>query len=128
MLSTSAPDTQVVLRYGKANGWLDGKPAVISRKVGKGSITYVGALVDDGVMKGLIDTALADARVSREFAVPENVELMTREGQGKRIVILVNHSRERREVALPAAMTDLLAGGKVSKVTLSSEGVAVLRR
>lgn len=128
MLSTSAPDTQVLLRYGKANGWLDGKPAAISRKVGKGSITYVGALVDDAVMKGLIDTALADAKVSRDFAVPEDVELMTREGQGRRIVILVNHSREPREVALPAAMTDLLAGGKVSKVTLGSEGVAVLQR
>ncbi|MBB4839929.1 beta-galactosidase [Sphingomonas kyeonggiensis] len=128
MLSTSAPDTQILLRYGKANGWLDGKPAVISRKVGKGSITYVGALVDDGVMKGLIDTALADAKVSRDFAVPEDVELMTREGQGKRIVILVNHSREIREVALPTAMTDLLAGGKVSKVTLDREGVAVLQR
>lgn len=128
MLSTSAPDTQVVLRYGKANGWLDGKPAVISRKVGKGNITYVGALVDDGVMKGLIDTALADAKVARDFAVPKDVELMTREGQDKRIVILVNHSREPREVVLPAAMTDLLAGGKVSKVTLGGEGVAVLQR
>lgn len=128
MLSTSAPDTQVLLRYGKANGWLDGKPAAISRKVGKGSITYVGALIDDGVMKGLIDTALADAKVSRDFAVPEDVELMTREGQGKRIVILVNHSRETREVVLPTAMTDLLAGGKVSKVTLGGEGVAVLQR
>nr|WP_221262805.1 beta-galactosidase [Sphingomonas kyeonggiensis] len=128
MLSTSVPDTQVLLRYGKANGWLDGKPAVISRKVGKGSITYVGALVDDGVMKGLIDAALADARVSRDFAVPEDVELMTREGQDKRIVILVNHGRETREVVLPTAMTDLLAGGKISKVVLGREGVAVLQR
>jgi beta-galactosidase len=127
-LSTSAPDTQVLLRYGKANGWLDGKPAVISRKVGKGRITYVGALVDDAVMKGLIDTALGDAGVTRDFAVPADVELMTREGNGKRIVILVNHGRETREVALPAAMTDILGSGKVSKVSLAPEGVAVLQR
>ena len=127
-LSTSAPDTQVLLRYGKANGWLDGKPAVISRKVGKGRITYVGALVDDAVMKGLIDNALTDAAVARDFAVPTDVELMTREGDGKRIVILVNHGRETREVTLPAAMSDVLGGGKVSKVTLAVEGVAVLQR
>lgn len=127
-LSTSAPDTEVLLRYGQANGWLDGKPAVISRKVGKGRITYVGALVDDAVMKGLIDGALNDAGVARDFAVPEDVELMTREGEGREIVILVNHGRETREVSLPAAMTDVLAGGRVAKVTLATEGVAVLRR
>jgi beta-galactosidase len=128
LLSTSAPDTQVLLRYGKANGWLDGKPAVISRKVGKGRITYVGALVDDAVMKGLMDTALGDAGVVRDFGVPADVELMTREGNGKRIVILVNHGRETREVALPAAMTDILGSGKMSKVSLAPEGVAVLQR
>ncbi|MGF7168528.1 beta-galactosidase [Sphingobium xanthum] len=128
LLSTSAPDTQVLLRYGKANGWLDGKPAVISRKVGKGRITYVGALVDDAVMKGLMDTALGDAGVVRDFGVPADVELMTREGNGKRIVILVNHGREAREVALPSAMTDILGSGKVRKVSLAPEGVAVLQR
>jgi len=127
-LSTSAPDTEVLLRYGQANGWLDGKPAVISRKVGKGRITYVGALVDDAVMKGLIDGALIDAGVARDFEVPEDVELMTREGEDREIVILVNHGRETREVSLPAAMTDVLAGGRVAKVTLAAEGVAVLQR
>jgi beta-galactosidase len=127
-LATSAPDTEVLLRYGRANGWLDGKPAVISRKVGKGRITYVGALVDDAVMKGLIDGALSDAGVARDFAVPADVELMTREGEGREIVILVNHGRESREVSLPAAMTDVLGGGKVTKATLAAEGVAVLTR
>lgn len=128
MLSTTAPDTQVVLRYGKANGWLDGKPAAISRHVGKGTITYVGALVDDGVMKRLIDAALRDADVARDFAVPADVELMTRQGKGREIVILVNHGRESRDVTLPAPMTDLLAGGKVREVRLAGEGVAVLQR
>lgn len=128
LLSTSAPDTQVVLRYGKANGWLDGKPAVISRRAGKGRITYVGALVDDAVMKALIDGELAEAGVARDFAVPADVELMTREGKGREIVILVNHGREARQVMLPAEMSDVLAGGKVSKVTLDAEGVAVLER
>ena len=126
-LSTKAPDTQVLLRYGKANGWLDGHPAAITRKVGKGAITYVGALVDDAVMKGLIDRALAGAGVTRDFAVPEDVELMIREGGGRRIVILINHGRERRTVALPRAMGDVLAGGKIGSVALEPEGVAVLQ-
>jgi beta-galactosidase GanA len=42
-LSTSAPDTEVLIQYGKSNGWLDGQPAVITSNVGKGRITYIGA-------------------------------------------------------------------------------------
>lgn len=127
-LAATAPDTEVLLRYGKANGWLDGKPAVISRKVGKGRITYVGALVDDTVMKTLIDGALKGAGVERDFAVPADVELMTREGQGRRIVILINHGKTARTVTLPEPMTDILAGGSESSILLGAEGVAVLQR
>jgi len=127
-LSISAPDTQVLLRYGKANGWLDGKPAVVSRTVGKGRITYLGALVDDAVMKTLIDDALKDAGVARDFAVPADVELMTREGKGRRIVILINHGRTAQTVALPEPMRDLLGGGTTSSVALPVEGVVVLQR
>jgi beta-galactosidase len=128
MLKPTAPDTQVLLTYGKANGWLDGKPAVLRRRVGKGSITYVGALVDDRVMNGLIADAMAEANVRRDFPLPADVELMTREGRGRSIVILINHGRESRTVALPEAMTDVLAGGQTRSITLATQGVAVLSR
>ena len=127
-LSTASPDTRVLLRYGKANGWLDGHPAAISRAIGNGRITYVGALIDHGLMKTLIDDALEGAGVARDFAVPEDVELMTREGEGRSIVILINHGRETRTVPLPQPMTDILKGGSTRSVTLAAEGVAVLQR
>ena len=53
LLSTSSPDTKVLETYGKSNGWLDGKPAIITRKVGRGSITYVGAWMDEAGMAKL---------------------------------------------------------------------------
>jgi beta-galactosidase len=40
-LSVSAPDTKVLMRYGKSNGWLDDQHAAVTRKVGKGRITYI---------------------------------------------------------------------------------------
>ena len=42
-IGVKSPETQVLMRYGKSNGWLDGQPAAVTRKVGKGSITYIGA-------------------------------------------------------------------------------------
>ncbi|WP_311270654.1 beta-galactosidase [Sphingobium sp. WCS2017Hpa-17] len=127
-LTAKSPDTQVLLRYGKANGWLDGHAAALTRKVGKGRITYVGALLDKGLMKTLIDGALNGANVARDFAVPADVELMTREGDGRSIVILINHGKETRSVTLPESMTDILEGGRKQAVTLAAEGVAVLQR
>jgi beta-galactosidase len=127
-LSVKAPDAKVLLRYGKANGWLDRHPAAITRAVGKGRITYVGALVDDAVMKRLIDDALAEAGIARAIALPPDVELMTREGQGRSVFILINHGRENRVVTLPKAMADVLEGGRKTRITLEPEGVSVLQR
>lgn len=127
-LTKQASDAKVVLRYGKANGWLDGHPAAIMRDVGKGRISYYGALFDEAVTRRLIDTALVDAKVARDFATPAGVELMTREGPGRRIVILVNHGRTQQHVTLPATMTDILTGGTTAALDLPPEGVAVLQR
>ena len=36
----------MLLRYSRANGWLDGQPAMITRRVGQASITCLGAVID----------------------------------------------------------------------------------
>jgi len=126
-LSIKADGAKATLRYGKANGWLDGHPAAVTRHVGRGTISYFGALFDKAVTAKLIDQALTDARVARDFATPADVELMTRDGRGRHIVILINHGRTARHVPLPAAMTDVLNGGTTQAVDLAAEGVAVLQ-
>jgi beta-galactosidase len=128
MLSAKAPDAKVTLRYGKANGWLDGKPAAITRAYGKGSITYLGALLDPALMTAFVDGQLADAGVQPGLTVPDGVEAMTRIGAGKRITILVNHGASEQHVALPTPMTDVLAGGTKTDIPLAPEGVAVLEQ
>ena len=66
--------TEVILRYGPCNGWLDGKPAVVSRRHGSGRITYVGAWLDDATMKVLAKAWIVASGVA-SVAVPEGVEL-----------------------------------------------------
>src|SRR5579875_3174809 len=60
-LEVTSPETRVLMRYGKSNGWLDDQPAAVTRQVGKGSITYIGAALDAGAMdraaKWMIDAA-----------------------------------------------------------------------
>jgi beta-galactosidase len=129
LLSTSAPDTKVVLRYGKANGWLDGKPAVITRRVGDGSITYVGTVFDAAAMQVLADWLLTQAHVTAAaLVVPEGVEASVRYGKDKAVHIIVNFSEKEQTVHLPTAMIDELNQGRsIREVILPVSGVAVLR-
>ncbi len=130
ILSTKSPETQVIAKYGASNGWLDGKPAVITRKVGNGSITYLGIWPDAPLMKKLTDAAVKDAGVQPLVAnVPEGVEVCERSGEGKTVLILINHTTETQHVTLPAAMTNLIgSGGSSTTVELPKFEVAVLRK
>ncbi len=127
LLGVKAPDTKVLMRYGKSNGWLDGQAAAVTRKVGKGSITYIGAWLDDGERKKAAGWMLSESGVSAVMPdVPEDVEVSVREGEGRHVVILENFG-ETKTIALPREMTDVLKGGAAKSVTLEKYGVGVFR-
>lgn len=126
-LSTKSPDTQVLLRYGASNGWLDNQPAVITRKVGNGSITYIGAWLDDNLLAKLTASLLQQAGVQSVLPnTPDGVEVCQRTGKGKTVLILINHNTTDTRVDLPQAMNDLLSETSRSSVDLPKYGVAVL--
>lgn len=127
LLQVNAPDTQVLLHYGKGNGWLDGKPAMVTRSVGRGSITYVATVFNADAMRTLTAWMLKQAKVKpATLVVPPGVEASVRYGEHKAVHILVNLSGEQQTVALPAAMEDAMNGGTVRSVVLPTNGVAVL--
>jgi beta-galactosidase len=127
-LSTRAPDTEVLLRYGKSNGWLDDEPAMISRRVGNGRITYLGAVLDPDLMRKVVASATSDARVSPEFGdVPQNVEVCRRLDANHKVFVLINHGPVEVHLALSSAMRDVLDDGRIiSNCDLSPQGIAVL--
>ena len=127
LLSANAADTEVLATYGPSNGWLDGKPAAITRKVGKGRITYIGAWLDDAGMvasaKWMTDVSGVKPALG---AVPDGVEVNPRYGPKGAVYILVNLSKSQQTVTLPSKMTDVLEGSSKNSVTLPRYGVAVL--
>ncbi|MGO8718514.1 MAG: beta-galactosidase [Acidobacteriaceae bacterium] len=127
LLSTSSPDTKVLETYGKSNGWLDGKPAIITRKVGKGSITYVGVWMDEAGMAKLAKWMTDMSGVTPAFGpVPAGIEVDPRYGKDHTVFVLVNWASTPQTVALPSSMQDVLKGGSVDSVTLPRYGVSVL--
>ncbi|HEY4009491.1 MAG TPA: beta-galactosidase, partial [Acidobacteriaceae bacterium] len=129
LLSVRSPETKVLMRYGKSNGWLDGQPAAVTRKVGKGSITYIGASMDPAALKRAAEWMLRDAGLAPVLqGIPEGVDVAIRSGEKKRVLILTNYNAAPVTIALPATMQDVLGGGTTSSVTLPQYGVAVLQQ
>ncbi|MEH3158106.1 MAG: beta-galactosidase [Sphingomonas taxi] len=124
-LAPDRADVTVQARYAPSNGWLDGKPAIVTRRVGKGRITYVGAWLEPEGMTRLASRLLAEAGIAPVLPnVPDTLEVMERSGAGRRTLILINHAAAPVRPPLPAgarAVTGDLADGM-----LPGHGVAVV--
>jgi beta-galactosidase len=127
-LTITSPDTKTLMTYGKSNGWLDGQPAAVTRSVGKGTVTYIGANLEPAAMLQAANWMLDSAGVAKLLPnIPADIDVAIRTGEGKRILILTNYSTEEQTVPLPTSMQDVLTGTTVTTVTLPQYGVAVLR-
>jgi beta-galactosidase len=127
-LSVKASDTEVLLRYGKSNGWLDNQPAAITRRVGAGRITYIGASLDSKTVAAAANWMIKTSGVTPALGpVPPGIDVYPRSGNGKFVYILVNFGTTTETVDLPGEMTDILHGGTAQRLTLQPYDVAVLQ-
>ena len=128
LLSVKDSGAEVLETYGQSNGWLDGRPAAITRKLGNGRITYIGAWLDDAPMQSAAKWMTEVSGVKPVLpSVPDGVDVYPRYGGRGTVFIVVNFSKAEQTVPLPSAMTDVLAGGTKQSVTLPVYGVAVLQ-
>lgn len=126
-IEVKAADTRVMLRYGTANGWLDGQPAAVTRQVGAGRITYLGASLDPKLTGSIVRRLAEESGVAPVLPdLPDGVDAGVREGGGRRVLILGNYAAAPRRVTLPLPMRDVLAGGETRSVLLPRYGVSVL--
>jgi beta-galactosidase len=138
-LSTASPDTSVFLSYGPGSGWLEGKPAMITRAVGKGSISYLGTLLDAATMdKVLTRLSFRAGTQPVNYPLPEQLELTVRRSLERRVAILINHGNSPANADIYGRWRSLLPGAATApiflptnmlatRVTLPPQGVAVLQ-
>jgi len=126
-LKTTAADAEVLLRFGKSNGWLDGQPAVVSRKYGHGQITYVGGVLSDDLTAAAAQWMTKASGVTAAFGpVPDGIEVNRRVGPKGAVFVLINFGAATQTVALPRPMQSLLERRTSDRVELPQYGVAIL--
>lgn len=128
-LRPEAKDVKVLMRYGKSNGWLDGQPAAVTRNVGKGTITYIGAVLPPSLMHTMAVALVKDSGVdSPTLPVPSGVEVCRRVGEGREVFIVINHNRHSVPVSIPTGAEDLLHPRAIRTVDLAANDVAIFSR
>lgn len=119
-----ARDIQILATYDNPGGWLDGKPALVTRNVGKGRISYLGAWLEPAAMQQLAERLLSEAKVQPLVASAHpDLEISERAGDGKRVLIVINHGGEARPLALPSGAK--LTQGEWTDGRIAAHGVAL---
>ncbi len=120
--------TQVVARYERVNGWLDGQPAITVHPYGRGFVYYVGAYLDDASQATLLAHVTRLAGIRPLLETPPGVEARARlDGGGRQVLIVVNHEPAEKSVQLTAPAREELRGQDVvGELRLEAYGVAVL--
>lgn len=121
--------TKVMARFGESNGWLDGQAAITSHAYGKGSVTYVGAWLDEASQQKLIDEVVKSAGIQPVMECPAAVEARKRVSvTGEEIFIVINHERLEKKMDLPWLAHEHLNRLDMRELKLEPYGVAVLTR
>jgi beta-galactosidase len=120
------PETaEMLLEY---DVWhLQGMAALTRNSYGSGWAYFAGTnFAESEVYDRLIQDILKRARIDQVIHLPLGVEMSLREGDGKRLLFLINHTEENRLVQVPGGGTNLITGAQTDKVNLGRFGFAVV--
>jgi len=111
-----------------ADGWYKGRPCLTVNRVGKGLAYYLATDAEDAFLVDFY-RAVAKAKGIVPIVRPAaGVEVLEREGGGRRLVFLLNHAAKTRQVNLGKTKgVDLLSNKKVrGTVRIEPYGVRVI--
>ena len=103
--------------------------AATRNEFGKGAAYYVGTRVkEETFYDALISDLLRTAGVRPAAQPPAGVEITVREGQGRKVMFVINHTEEKQTVKVPAGKKELISGSDTGDtIELDVYGVAVVR-
>src|SRR6185437_8998129 len=128
-LTPLARDVTVMMRYHAPYRWIDGQAAAVTRRIGSGSISYIGAWLDEAAMQRATQWMTSESGVKPDvFAAPAGVEVYRRVAPGREVFIVDNLTQKEQAVSLPTPMQDVLTGRTLTTVMLPVYGVVVLHR
>lgn len=121
---------EVLARYGAR--WYAGRPCLTRNAFGKGAAWYIACDAEDAFLTDFYRALAGSCGIEPLAGPADHVEVLLREGEGRKLLFLLNHSDKPQEVHLGGLRgRDLLDGARPrarvgSRVRLAGYGVKVL--
>lgn len=122
-------DAGIIARW-SAEGFLNGKAAASSRRVGRGRVIYLGAYLDSSGTDAVVDSMIADETISSSIDAPAEVECVVRRSEQSTFYCILNHSATTAQVSrLPTGVQTLVGPScQQGMLRLGSFEVAILHK
>jgi beta-galactosidase len=118
---------EVVAHY--TQDYYAGRPAITLHRAGSGQVVYVGSLGGSALYGVLAPWLLELAGVRPLLAAPDGVEIGERWQGDRRLLFVLNHSRQAQSVALDGRYRNLIDGALLAgQVALAAHDVWVLEK
>lgn len=106
-----AQGAETLVAYDTTHWHMEKYAAVTKHAYGKGHGFYAGTLVAEDAFHDLLAAELlTTAQIAPVIKPPVGVEVSVREGQGKKLLFLINHTEEPQTVSVPANCAELISG------------------
>jgi beta-galactosidase len=117
---------QIVARY--RSQFYAGRAAITLNRYGHGQVAYVGTIGDMALHDAVVAWLAGTTSLSPALATPDGVEAVERWQEGQRLLFVLNHADQAREIVLHQPMSDLLSNqGVRGQLTLEPKGVLILK-
>jgi beta-galactosidase len=102
--------------------------AVTRNQYGKGIGWYVGTIVKEpSFYDQLITFLLNDAGIKPIIKPPIGIEVSIREGDGKKLLFIINHTEKKQTVSIPKGKNELIGQSKTNDtIEIDRLGVAII--
>lgn len=120
------------LLYIDPGGWLAHQPAMVTRSIGRGTLSYLGTLPDAATLSAILQRLAQNAGINSSSTIPDGLEVCERQSPNgsHRVLIIVNHNNTRQSITFPSHYRNLLGSqsSSTSNTTfeLAPQGIAVL--
>ena len=123
------PETAVVVEKFVAPWHMADFAAVTKNDYGTGQGWYVGSVFqDEQFYDAFAKKILAVANIQPIVSPPPGVEVSLRQGEGNKLLFIINHTDEIKIVNVPPGKTELLTGKQTDdQLEMDRYGVAVLK-
>ena len=122
---TALPGAKVLARY--ASSYYAGEPALVENTLGKGKVLHLGSAFSLSNLKLLMCYAGCLSPWEHAVEVPERVELVPREKDGRTFLFLLNYLNQSQPVTFNQPATSLLTGDVLEgTIALPPFGVEVV--